>query len=92
MSTGDASAAVADCLASGLPTIVTDLGWARELPADVVEKVPPGAGPNQLKNRMANLLAEGNRRQAMSQAAVEHARRHNFSRVADAYLDALGLL
>lgn len=92
VSTGDASAAVADCLASGLPTIVTDLGWARELPADVVEKVPPGAGPNQLKNRMANLLAEGNRRQAMSQAAVEHARRHNFSRVADAYLDALGLL
>jgi hypothetical protein len=40
VSNGDASAAVADCLASGIPTIVTDLGWGRELPCDVAEKVP----------------------------------------------------
>ena len=91
-STGDASVAVADCLASGVPTILTDLGWARELPCEVAEKVPSGAGPHQLNDRMANLLADGNRRQAMSQAALEHARRHSFARVADAYLDALGLL
>ncbi len=92
VSTGDASAAVADCLANGVPTLVTDLGWARELPRNVAEKVPPGAGPHQLKDRMRKLLADGNRRQAMSQAALEHARRHSFARVADAYLDALGLL
>jgi len=91
-STGDASAAVADCLASGVPTIVTDLGWARELPRGVAEKVPPGAGPHQLKDRMVKLLGDGDRRQAMSRAALEYARRHSFARVAEAYLDALGLL
>jgi glycosyltransferase involved in cell wall biosynthesis len=92
VSRGDASAAVADCLASGIPTLVTDLGWGRELPADVAEKVPFGVGPTQLKSRMMSLLADGNRRRAMSEAALEHARRHSFARVADAYLDALGLL
>ena len=92
VSTGDASSTVADCLANGVPTLVTDLGWARELPRDVAEKVPPGAGPHQLKDRIGKLLADGTRRRAMSQAALEHARRHSFARVADAYLDALGLL
>ena len=92
VSNGDASAAVADCLASGIPTIVTNLGWGRELPSDVVEKVPPRVGAQQLKDRIVTLLADSNRRQAMSQAALEHARRHSFARVADAYLDVLGLL
>jgi glycosyltransferase involved in cell wall biosynthesis len=91
MSTGDASTAVADCLASGVPTIVTDLGWARELPGDVAEKVSPGARPQQLKDRIARLLADGDRRLAMSRAALEYARRHSFARVAAEYLDALGL-
>src|SRR5262249_15989215 len=34
VSNGEASAAVADCLATGLPTVATDLGWVSELPAD----------------------------------------------------------
>jgi glycosyltransferase involved in cell wall biosynthesis len=92
VSQGDASAAVADCLASGIPTIVTDLGWGRELPTDVVEKVPLRAGPNQVKDRMVSLLLDRDGRWAMSQAALEHARCHSFARVAYAYLDALGLL
>lgn len=92
VSNGNASAAVADCLASGIPTIVTDLGWGRELPSQVVDKVPARVGARQLKDRMVTLLADANRRKAMSQAALEHARRHSFARVADAYLDLLGLL
>ena len=34
VSNGEASGATADCLAAGVPTIVTDLGWSGELPAD----------------------------------------------------------
>src|SRR5205814_2193558 len=36
---GEWSAAVADCLAVGLPTIVTDSGFGRDLPDDAVVKV-----------------------------------------------------
>jgi glycosyltransferase involved in cell wall biosynthesis len=91
VSNGEASAAVADCLASGLPTIVTDLAWTSELPSDVVEKVPLSAGPHQLKDRMLRLLSDSHKRAAMSRFALEHARDCSFSRVAEAYLDALRL-
>ncbi|HVF32900.1 MAG TPA: glycosyltransferase [Acidimicrobiales bacterium] len=38
---GESSAAVADCLAASLPTIVTGIGAARSLPAAAVVRVPP---------------------------------------------------
>jgi glycosyltransferase involved in cell wall biosynthesis len=91
VSNGEASAAVADCLAAGVPTIVTDLGWTSELPSSVVEKVPPTVGPHQLKDRMRTLLSYASKRAVMSRLALEHARDCSFSRVADAYLDALRL-
>jgi glycosyltransferase involved in cell wall biosynthesis len=92
VSAGDPAVAVADCLAAGVPTIVTDLGWERELPVDVAVKVPVEVGARQLKDRMAGLLVDADRRRALSRAALDHARRHSFARVADAYLEALGLL
>ncbi len=39
---GEASAAVGDCLSCGVPTIVTDIGWMGELPDEVALKVPVG--------------------------------------------------
>ncbi|MBV8954140.1 MAG: glycosyltransferase, partial [Solirubrobacterales bacterium] len=83
--------AVGDCLASGLPTILTDLGWASELPPDVAEKLPLGAAAPQLKDRILKLLADDSKRSAISQAALAHARNSSFSKVADAYLHTLGL-
>ena len=88
---GEVPTAVADCLAGGLPTIVTDLGWASELPPEVADKVPPGVAPGQLKDRIVRLLGDNRKRAAISQAALEHAHGCNFSKVADAYLQALGL-
>ena len=41
---GEARAVVADCLASGLPTIVTELGWASELPLRGGRQGPTGRG------------------------------------------------
>jgi glycosyltransferase involved in cell wall biosynthesis len=91
ISNGEASAAVADCVAAGVPTIVTDLGWAGELPATVVEKVPVDITTGQLADRLVALSRDGARRAAMSQAALDHARSRGFAEVAQAYLVALGL-
>jgi glycosyltransferase involved in cell wall biosynthesis len=90
-SNGEASAAIADCLANGVPTIVTDLGWASELPDGTAEKVALSVGPVQLKDRMVRLLGDERRRRAMSQAAIDYARECSFAKVADAYLEALRL-
>ena len=90
-SNGEASAAVADCLANGLPTIVTDLGWTGELPSEVVYKVPASAGPQEVKAGMLGLLSDSGKRTAMGRAALAYARDHSFARVADAYLEALHL-
>ena len=88
-SNGEASAAVADCLSSGLPTIVTDLGWTGELPEAAAEKVPVGVEPDALRDRMLTLLTDQGKRTAMSEAARAHARYRSFSRVAEAYISAL---
>jgi glycosyltransferase involved in cell wall biosynthesis len=90
VSNGEASAAVADCLAAGIPTIVTDLGWSGELPAAVVTKVPLGIAPSRLADRMIELL-RAPAREAASRSALHHAQACCFAHVADAYLDALGL-
>jgi len=82
---------VADCLAYGLPTVVSDLGWAGELPADVTHKVPSGVSPGGLKDSMLTLLRDRGRLATLSDGAIEYARTCSFARVADAYLDALGL-
>jgi len=89
VSNGEASAAVADCLAAGLPTIVSALGWAAELPAGVVETVPVGAEPHLIATRMQRILSDEAARRSLQARALEHARTHSFRLVAEAYLEAL---
>jgi glycosyltransferase involved in cell wall biosynthesis len=91
VSNGEASAAVADCLSAGLPTIVSALGWAAELPAGVVEPVPAGADAGLVAERMRSLLSDGAARRSLELGALDHARAHSFALVADAYVDALEL-
>ena len=91
VSNGESSAAVADCMAGGLPTIVTDLGWASEIPQGAVDKLPVNVQPEVLRERMLALLTDEPKRRAMSEAALAHARSSSFARVADAYIEALGL-
>jgi glycosyltransferase involved in cell wall biosynthesis len=91
VATGEASLAIADCLAAGLPTIVSDLGWAGELPDDAVVRVPVSAEPALIAERIEELLADGARRARLAAAARAHAAISSFERVADTYLEALGL-
>ena len=92
LSDDQAPTLVADCLANGLPTVVTDLGWAGELPPEAAEKVPSSVSPHQLKDQIVGLLGDHAQLAALSRGALEHARSCSFATVADAYLDALGLV
>jgi glycosyltransferase involved in cell wall biosynthesis len=80
---GEASAAVADCLAAGLPTIVPDCGWFAELPRDVVEHVPFDVGPDGVADAIMGLLADPVRRSTLSARAQEHAAANTFKAVAE---------
>jgi glycosyltransferase involved in cell wall biosynthesis len=91
VSNGEASAAVADCLAATLPTLVSALGWAAELPEDVVVAVAPDASPELIAEQIQGVLTEGGRRRALEASALGYAQTHSFERVAEAYLQALEL-
>jgi len=91
VATGEASLAVADCLAAGLPTIVSDLGWAGELPADAVLRVPVSAEPVLIAERIEELLGDRSMRARLAAAARAHAEMSSFERVADAYSTRVGL-
>jgi glycosyltransferase involved in cell wall biosynthesis len=91
VSNGEASGATADCLAAGIPTLVTDLGWAGELPAEVAARVPVDADAALIAEWIDELLVDPEKRAALSAAALEHARAHTFAQAADAYIEALEL-
>ena len=91
LSNGEASAAVADCLAAGLPTITSEVGWAAELPEGAVSLVPPDVAPTLLAGRLEELIDDQAARQTLSDEALAHARACNFPQVAEAYLQALQL-
>jgi glycosyltransferase involved in cell wall biosynthesis len=89
---GEASGAVCDCLGAGVPTLVTDLGWATELPADVAVRVPSGTPPATLASIIERLLADPDRRLRLEAAARAYAAETSFANVARRYLDVLGLV
>ncbi|HET7489702.1 MAG TPA: glycosyltransferase [Acidimicrobiales bacterium] len=83
VSNGESSAAAGNCLASGIPTVVSDLGAARALPGQAVAKVAPTVSPPELAAVIVALLGDEDRRRRMSAAALAHAGRHTFARLAE---------
>ena len=90
-SNGEASAAVADALGAGLPTIATAHGWASELPADALVRVPRDIAPLALANEIEALLDDDGRRSVLSSRARGYAAATSYEHVAERYLDLLGL-
>ena len=80
---GEASAAVADCLAHGVPTIVTATGWTVGLPDAAVIRVDVDVTPEELAGVTADLLGDEGRQRRLSAAAQDHAAAHSFRRVAE---------
>jgi glycosyltransferase involved in cell wall biosynthesis len=81
-SNGETSAMVARCLAAGVPTIVTNIGSAAELPDECVVKVERDVTPQSLGETIAELLDDANRRASMAAAGVEYSRERSYARVA----------
>ena len=81
---GESSAAIGDCLAAGLPTVVTDIGANRALPRDAVVPVVPDADVTELAQVLGGLLGDERRRRELGAAARAHATAHTFDVAAEA--------
>jgi glycosyltransferase involved in cell wall biosynthesis len=86
---GEASAAAGDCLACGVPMIVSDVGWMGELPDDVVRKVPVDATATELEDACRQLLGDPAARETLGERARDYAGAHSFEAAARALLDFL---
>ncbi|MEZ5408815.1 MAG: glycosyltransferase [Acidimicrobiales bacterium] len=78
----ESSAAVAELLALGVPTVVTDLGAMTELPDDAVVKIDCAASGFELGEVLVNLLTDDTRRAALAEGAQAYARANSFSQAA----------
>ena len=81
---GESSAAVGDCLAAGVPTVVTDIGAARALPRDAIVPVADDVDAPSLAAALDDLLADDARRAALGAAARAHAEANTFDVAAEA--------
>lgn len=86
---GEASAAVGDCLALGVPMIVTDLGWMGDLPDDAAFKVPADTTDQELADACQRLLDDPAARTRLGTGARAYAAAHTFEATARALLEAL---
>lgn len=86
---GEASAAVADCLAAGIPTVVTDIGAQAELPETVAVRVSPRITGARLGQELARLLEDPERRSRLGRSAREYAAGSSFAVAAEALTQVL---
>lgn len=67
---GETSGAVCRLAGSGLPVVVSDVGWFRELPESFATKVPVGAGEAEaIAKALDALTADGDVRRRRAEAA-----------------------
>jgi glycosyltransferase involved in cell wall biosynthesis len=69
---GECYASVADCLAAGLPALVSAVGSARELPDGLVGRVDADVTPDALGGMIADLLADPEARSALAERGRRH--------------------
>ena len=71
-SRGETSRALLDCLAHGIPTIISDHGPASELPGNVVVKLPDDSSVSEISRALSALLASSERRSAIGRDAAAY--------------------
>ena len=88
---GETSGALLNLLASGVPTIVTDVATFSDYPASVVRKVRwETEGPDGLLRAMRSLTDDSPAREALGRAAWAYVNEyHEWSRVGELYVDAI---
>ena len=88
---GETSAATADCLAAGVPTIVTGIGAARELPATAVVSVASTVTGADLAAAISSLLSDRGRRAELGRQGRAFAAARSFERAAAALYELLSV-
>lgn len=89
-SRGETSAAVMDCLASGIPVIANDHGTLSEMPDDILWKIPDPPQVAQLLTALEYLYAHPALRSSLSLRARDHlARHHTLEAAASTYCQAI---
>ncbi|HEU4980444.1 MAG TPA: glycosyltransferase, partial [Solirubrobacterales bacterium] len=88
---GTASEPVCDCLAARVPVIVSDLGWAAELPRPVVLPVAADCSAHELAREMVDTLEDDGLRTEIGAAQARYVVENSFPRVAERYAELLAL-
>ena len=88
---GEASGSVCDCLAARVPTIVSAVGWLRELPSPAVLHVPRECPPAELGNRIDQVVDDADLRKRIRAAQDDYATANSYERVAERYAELLEL-
>lgn len=86
---GEFSGAVAETLAAGVPTVVTAIGSAAELPGEAAVKVQPDVSSAGLAAVILGLLEDPERRRSLAEGARAYAATRSFSVVAGQLRDHL---
>ena len=81
-SNGEASAAIGECLAGAVPTVVSDLGWSGELPEDAVVRVDTRIDAHDLANVTLQLLDDSRRATEIARTGATYASHFSFDYVA----------
>jgi glycosyltransferase involved in cell wall biosynthesis len=82
---------ISDSIAARVPALVSDVGWAREIPDPAVLHLPHDYQPAQLGELFANALDDRSLRQRIHDAQDEYAAESSFTRVGTRCADLLGL-
>jgi glycosyltransferase involved in cell wall biosynthesis len=86
-----ASGAISDCIAARVPVIASAIGWATELPPDVVLTVPEECAADRLAEHMLAALGDEDLRRRVSEAQDKYASDTSFARIAERYAEVLAL-
>lgn len=87
---GETSAAILECMAYGLPTIVNALGAAAELPPECVVRIPAVFSDTDLSQGLQKILREPVEACAIGRRARDHIKTHHAPRaIADEYKYAI---
>lgn len=86
---GESSASVAETLAAGIPTVVTDIGTFAEYPDDVVVKAPQAIDTGELAALLDELLSDPDRMAALARAGQAYAAANTYDRAARILVDSL---
>jgi glycosyltransferase involved in cell wall biosynthesis len=83
---GETSGAVCRLAGCGLPVVVSDVGWFRELPESFASKIPVGEGePEAIARELDSLASDGVLRKGRSDAARAWGEARSPARIAQAY-------